>query len=106
MGGLKQVCSEDYEKAKKLNNKGIKIWGDLWDIQAHTWLDIHQLSEKFRVDMEDIRILKDRIQILDKGDWWKAGIREKLNPKGIGWTERTPIFPIPMMELAPPIPQP
>ena len=103
MGGMKQVCSEDYEKARKLNNEGIKAWGDLWDMQAHTWYDDQQLTEKFRVDLADIRILRERIQVLDNDDWWKDGIREKLNPKGIGWTERVPIFPIPMMELAPPI---
>lgn len=36
-----------------------------------------------------------------RSGWWES--RRKLSVKGVGWTARTPLFPIPKMELAPPI---
>ena len=60
MGGMKQVCSEDYEKARKLNNKGIKTWGDLWDHLSHSWLSDQLLDRQVQSGSSRYHYLKEQ----------------------------------------------
>lgn len=61
------------------------------------------LKEVYKIKDEQDRLIWERINLLDPDVHWRAGIKEKLNPKGIGWSICLPIFPIPKMELTPPI---
>ena len=98
-----QVPPQDVERARILHNKGLRTWADLWDFHNHQWKDDNNLRAQLELSDEELLLLRDRKQIIEPQDEWKIGVRDRLNPKGVGWTEGTLLFPIPKMELSQPI---
>ena len=91
------------EWAQKLHNKGIRCWNDVWDRDSQSWANADTLAQVFNTNNDDWELIRLRTSQLEPQHHWKAGILDQLSPKGVGWTPRTPIFPIPKMELTPPI---
>lgn len=103
ISGHEQVAEEDKDTARRLHNKGIRKWMDIWSLSHHSWAPAEELIQKFRLTNRDMDLLNRRASIVEPQELWKLSIREELSAKGVGWTARTPLYPIPKMEQAPPI---
>lgn len=101
--GRAQTNVQDMDRARRLYNLGVRMWGDLWRQEEHGWIPMEDLQNQLNLEDGDIDLLMRRLPTIEDHDQWMVGLKEKCSIKGVGWSLTKPLFPIPQMERTPPI---
>ena len=87
---IKEVLRDETKGALKPHKAGIRVWANLWNLEAHTWFSRAELIQHFNLTRE-----------LDPQHWWLITVIEKPHKFCIQWKSQKHLLPIPPLEEAP-----
>ena len=74
---------------------GIKMWKNLWDDDANTWMSRANLTASFNLSDQQLDVIDRRLMQWDPGDWWNLRIKDPPQLKALHWMNQREIWPIP-----------
>ena len=93
---LPRVQPQDLEDALIMHKLGIKIWKNLWDDNANTWMSRANLIASYNLFDWQLEVIGKRLMQWDPGDWWHLRIKDPhLLPKVFQWSNQRELWPIP-----------
>ena len=77
------VPSQDVEDALKMHKMGIRMWMNLWDDKANTWMSRANLIASFNMTDQQLDVIGRRLMQWDPRDWWNLRIKDPPQPKAL-----------------------